>query len=186
MTALALRPDPGGLVAVLFPGTRFAGLPAAVALAGGADKCVRISSPHGPATFWVEFGRSPAQASVAAALLGLIGSRPGVVVFLGGRPVGQAWGAVQTAERVMRCYAGACTLPDPRASCWSVSTSLFSDGAPHPPALFPCRHILRMVPSPLSRGLPVSEVDQVAARAVDAGCASCPLFDQTAFRFLTD
>ena len=183
-TPLALVPDPASLVSVLFPRSRAAWYPAAVALAAAASRLVEVSA-GGRVSLFAEFGRSPAQASAAVALLGLLSGASGVLVFAAGSPVGSAWGAVANVERVLRCYIGA-SAGDPLAACWSVSTSLFRCGSPHPPAVFPCRHVLRLFPAPLERLLPVSESSQVAARAVDAGCAWCPLFRPGAFRWLPE
>lgn len=179
-----LVPDPASLVAVLFPRSRAAWYPAALALADAAARRVDVSAA-GRVSHFAEFTRSPAQAAVAVSLLSLLSGSAGALVFAAGVPVGSAWGAVANIERVLRCYLGA-SSGDPHAACWSVSVSLFRDGSPHPPAVFPCRHILRLFPSPLDRLLPVSEAAQVDARAVDAGCAWCPLFRSADFRWLPD
>jgi len=181
----ALVPAPDSLVSVLFPASRSASYPAALALASAADRRVDVSARGGVSHF-AEFSRSPAQAAAAVALLSLVGSWRGVLVFAGGLPVGSAWGAVPGVERVLRCYMSASSVSDYRAACWSISSLLMSDGAPNLPAVFPCRHILRVFPTPLSRLLPVPEVDQIASRAADAGCSWCPLLDAAAFRFLPD
>lgn len=170
-----LVPLPTALLTVVFTRSRSPSYPAALAVADRAER--RVDAKHmGTQLHLAEFSRTPLQAGFAAALLAYLSDWRGVQVFASGRAVGRAWGAIENVERVLRCYAAAGVCDDARAHCQSVETRLFEDGALHEPILFPCRHVLRVFPRPLSRLHPASYSDQILSRAVAAGCDLCPLF----------
>jgi len=165
------------MVSVLFPLSSSASYPAALAVARGASRYAEGTVGR-RVVHLAEFSHSPSQAGVAVALLRYVASWRGVQVFVAGRPVGAAFGSLENVERVLRCYteAGACN--DRRAHCMSFEANPYTDPVPSDPdpVLFPCRHVLRVYPRPLSVDHPASIADQAQARAVDAGCEWCPLF----------
>ena len=169
-------PDPSGVwLAVAFPLSRSPALALALALAGGAHTLA--SSPG----FRVaSFLPSPAQAGVAASLLRVVGGWSGVVAVFGGVPLPPGASPLANLAGVLTCYAGSGSV----AHCAAVVSSAFDDGLGSPPALVPCRYLLRVFPAPLSRLHPSSEPEQVAARAAAVGCAACPAFSAAGFRWI--
>lgn len=164
---------------MVFMRSRSTSFQAALALASSAGKVLQVGDGVAHVAVF-----TPDASALAVALLSLVGQKAGTLVFVRGRPVGSAWGAVANVERVLRCYLTASACLDHRAACHAVSTSLFSDGSTHPPAVFPCRHILRLMPAPLERLAPVTEPVQIDHLGQAYLHGLCPLFDPMAFRYI--
>lgn len=176
--ALSVCPGSGALVSVLFPASSSPSLPCALAVARGAWR-FSVGSTGRRDAYLAEYTADASQASLAVALLAYVGRWRGVQVFVGGRPVGRAWGAVENVERVLRCYTGALAAgPAARVAYCSgrVECGCGKCAFCRQNIYLPCRHVLRVYPVPVDPGNKAPAAYQFRARAVDAGCEWCPLF----------
>jgi hypothetical protein len=185
-----------GRVAMIFPRSRAANFPAALAIARQASQYAEhpISGvPH----HWAGFGRSREQVARAIALINLVRGIKGFQVFAGG--VRADWARVL---RVLECYLQSCSCTDWRAHCHvvvdghrlespggGVRDTLPSQIVTHSlrPApgdglswaasaereTFPCRYLLQRH-FHYQPGHPAERGAQVQAAAVREGCAWCP------------
>lgn len=172
--------DPGVLslsyvLVVMFPRSRAAAYPAAIAAARRAALCA--DQPIGKAVYHVAaFSAEREEAARALSIIrGLHGTR-GLQVFAGGKRVQDPY----RVERVLTCYLDASAADDRLAHCVQWVPNLFDreQDAPH---LFPCR-LLWSFGARVQAAHPSTHQAQIQAAAVRAGCDWCPLFNPKEMR----